>query len=362
MRLLLWTLALALLLSACQSTPTVRPRFRPLVEAVYASGTVVPAGDHQVYAQADGVIVRQDASEGDSVRAGQTLFTIEGSSQQARLGGAEAALSEAVRSAGPASPVLAELRAQLASLHARHTDDSVNFERYQRLWRQNATTRVAFERAALTYQTTRNDVTAGRERLRRAQAQARIELATARTAARVSATDAGNTVVRATEDATVFTVFRKQGEAIRRGEPLAALGRRGAFYLQLWLDETDVARVRVGQTAVVKLDLFPDRTFRTRLTKIYPTLNPANQAVRADAEFEQTPPGLIANAFAEANVVVTRRVRALTVPKALVESDSVRVRGADGKTRKVRIRVGIQTTDYVEVLDGLTEQSELVAP
>ncbi len=355
-----WAGWVAVAATACKAPPTVHPQFRPLVEAVYASGKVLPADDHQVYAQADGQIVRQHVREGDAVQPGQALFTIEGSAQQARLSGADEALRAAERNAGTASPVVAEARAQLATLRGRLTDDSTNYGRYQNLWRQNATTRQTLDRAALTYRTTRNELAAAQDRLRATQSRLRVELASARAAARVSATDAGNTVVRADVTGTVFTVLRKQGEAVRRGEPLATLGRRGAFTLLLWLDESDVTRVRVGQTAVVKLDLFPDQTFRARLTKIYPTLNPENQSVRADAEFEQPPAGLIANAFVEANVVVARRARAMTVPKGLVENDSVTLRGPNGKPRRVRIHTGIQTTDYVEVLGGLTEQSELV--
>ena len=360
MPFLLRSFAFFTLLTACREAPTVRPQYRPLVEAVYASGKVLPADDHQVYAQADGQIVRQLVREGDSVAPGQALFTLEASSQQARLSGADETLRQAERNAGAASPVLAELRAQLASLRARLADDSTNYVSYQNLWRQNATTRIALDRAALTYRTTGNELTAARARLRRTRTQLRVEQATARAAAQVSATETGNTVVRADLKGTVFTVLRKQGESVRRGEPLATLGRRGAFYLQLWLDEADVLRVRTGQAALVKLDLFPDRIFGARLTKIYPALNPENQSVRADAAFDTIPVGLIANAFAEANVVVARRARVLTVPKDLVDHDSVTVRGADGKSHRVRVRVGTQTTDFVEITAGLTEQSELI--
>jgi HlyD family secretion protein len=362
MRCSYWSAAWLVWLAGCQSAPAVHPQYRPLVEAVYASGKVLPADDHQVYAQADGLITRQHVREGDTVRAGQAMFTIEGSSQNARLSGAEEVLRQAERNAGKDSPVLAELRAQLASLRSRLTDDSTNYVRYQNLWRQNATTRVTLDRAALAYRTSRNDLLAARARFRRTQFQVQVDLTNARSTARVSATDAGNTVTRADAAGTVFNVFRKQGETIRRGEPLASLGRQGAFYLQLFLDESDVARVKVGQAAVVKLDLFPDQTFRARLTTIYPSLNAENQSVRADAEFEETPKGLIANAFVEANVVVLRRPHALTVPKVLVENDSVLVKGADGKPHRIRIQTGIKTTDFVEVVGGLTEQAELVQP
>jgi multidrug efflux pump subunit AcrA (membrane-fusion protein) len=359
-RLLLLCSAL-LVFSSCKKVATTTPQVRPLVEAVYASGKVLPADNHQVYAQADGVIVEQFVTEGATVRRNQPLFRLENSSQQARLAGAGVALQQAEANLRGDSPVLGELQTQLASLRARVADDSTNYARYQNLWRQNATARVNLDRAALAYQTSRNDLAAAQERLRRTRNQLRVDLANARTAARVNRTDAGNTLVRSDVDGTVFDVFRKQGEAIRRGEPLASLGK-GGFYLQLWIDEQDVARVSPGQDVLVKMDLYKDRTFKARVTKLYPTLNPENQSVRADAEFVETPPRLVANAFAEANIVISRKAAALTVPKSLVLNDSVLVQTADGKPQKVAIRKGIETTDYVEVLGGLTKDATLIQP
>jgi len=352
-------LTLATVFSSCKKVQTTTPQVRPIVEAVYASGKVLPAGNHQVYAQADGVLVAQLVTEGATVARNQPLFRIESTSQQARLTGADVALQQAQANLRGDSPVLREMETQIASLRARVADDSTNYVRYQNLWRQNATARVNLDRAVLAYQTSRNDLAAAQERLRRTLNQLRVDLANAQTAARVNATETGNTVVRSDVDGTVFDIFRKQGESIRRGEPLASLGG-GGFYLQLWIDEQDVARVSPGQEVLVQLDLYRNRTFRAKITKLYPTLNPENQSVRADAQFVEVPPKLVANAFAEANIVISKKDAALTIPKSLVLNDSVLVQSAEGKPQKVAIRKGIETTDYVEVLGGLTKETQLI--
>lgn len=352
--------AVVVVLFSCKKVATTTPEVRPIVEAVYASGKVLPADDHRIYAQADGVIVAQLVTEGATVARNQPLFRIENGSQQARLAGADVALQQAQANLRGDSPVLGELETQIASLRARVADDSTNYARYQNLWRQNATARINLDRAALAYQTSRNELAAARERLRRTRNQLRVELANAQTAARVNATETGNTVVRSDVDGTVFDIFRKQGESIRRGEPLASLGGKGGFYIQLWIDEQDVARVSPGQELLVQLDLYRDRTFRAKITKLYPTLNPENQSVRADAEFVEVPPKLVANAFAEANIVISKKDATLTIPKSLVRNDSVLVQNAEGKPQKVAIRKGIETTDYVEVLGGLTKDSRLM--
>jgi HlyD family secretion protein len=349
-----------LALLACRDAPTTQPAYRPIVEAVYASGTVLPADEYKIYAQADGVITARLVDEGETVAAGQALYRLENTSQQARVTSAAEALRQAEANLAGTSPVLQELETGLASLRSRVADDSTNLVRYQNLWRQNATARINLDRAELAYQTSRNDLAAARERLRRTRDQLRLERTNARTTARINATDAANYTVRSDIAGTVYELTRKQGEAVRRGEIVATVGRSGAYYLRLWIDEQDVARLRAGQEALVGLDMYPGQTFPARITKIYPTLNPENQSVRADAVFTGTPPKVVANAAVEANVIIQRKARALTVPKTLVVNDSVMVQGPDGKPKRVRIRTGISTTDFVEVLGGLDTSAVLM--
>ena len=49
--------AVVVVLFSCKKVATTTPEVRPIVEAVYASGKVLPADDHRIYAQADGVLV-----------------------------------------------------------------------------------------------------------------------------------------------------------------------------------------------------------------------------------------------------------------------------------------------------------------
>ena len=344
----------------CKKVKTTTPQIWPIVEAVYASGQVLPADDHKIYAQTEGLVIAQLVSEGDDVKAGQPLFRLESTSQQARLISAEALLQQAQVNLRGDSPVLREIESQIASLNTRVADDSVNYSRYQNLWRQNATARVNLDRAASAYQTSHNERIAARQRLRRTRNQLRLDVINARATARVNATDAANYTLRSDLDGTIFEVYRKQGETVRRGEPVVSVGRGKAYYLQLWVDEQDVSKVAVGQEVAVKMDLHRGQIFKARIRKIYPTLNVENQSVRADAEFIGEPPKLVAHAAVETNVVISKRNNALTIPKALVQNDSVLVQNAEGKPQKIRIRTGIETTDYVEVLGGLTKDSKLI--
>ena len=76
---------------------------------------------------------------------------------------------------------------------------------------------------------------------------------------------------RAPFDGTVGMVQVREGEQIRQGDPLLALGDLSTLRVETTdLDEIDVARVEVGQSVDVTFDAFPDRVFTGRITRIDP--------------------------------------------------------------------------------------------
>lgn len=357
-RVLLLLPALALLLS-CNSEKTTRPVEKKLVEAVYASGKVIPANDYKIFSLVDGTIMQRPVSEGDSVTTGQLLFTIDNSTQQAQTATARAAFQIAEDNYGDNSPVLQDLKHQLTSLQIKLTDDSVNYIRQRNLLDQKSTSKFDFDRAKLRYETSQNDVKSAKDRYTKTRNQLKLDYENAKNMLSINSTQSGYYDVKSSINGLVYELYKKPGEAIRRFEPLAAVGNKGSFYIQLWVDELDINKIKIGQQVAVTMDLHKGKTFKARVTKIYPVLNEQNQSIRIDAEFTEPPPSLIANALVEANIVITEKDKVLTLPKKYVIGDSVKVKGQDNY---VHIKKGLENNEDVEILEGLTPQSEIVIP
>ena len=165
------------------------------------------------------------------------------------------------------------------------------------------------------------------------------------------------------------------------------------------VDETDVARVKLGDSAVVQIDAFPDTTFVSRVTEISNSSVKAAAAGGASADqaidYEVTvqlmnaPKETRPDFSATAKVVTDARTKALAVPiialtvrenEAAGAADSAPARGRQpakevgkrdvegvfivGKDNKVAFRpvkVGIAGEKYFEVVGGVNEGETIVA-
>lgn len=354
-------LATALFIASCNSkTETASPTYKDLTEAVYASGNVFPKNEYKVVANADGYLQQQSVEEGDVVKGNQLLFTLESLSQDARAEAAANIYRQAEANYSDSSPILAELEAALRSARTKLENDSVNYFRYKALYDQNATAKADLERVELAYRTSKNEVSARQKALARTKSQLYVDLQNTRSNFRVNAREGDNYRIRSIESARVYEVYKKVGELVRKGEAIALLGNPNEVYLQLAVDETDFSKLKEGQEVLIKMDAYGDKVFKAKVTKIYPKLNKVDQSFRVDADFVGESPSAYYGLTVEANIVISKNPKALTIPKAyLVGKDSVWIEEGKEK-KKIKIQKGAENFELVEVKGGLTEKSVLV--
>ncbi|WP_337041822.1 efflux RND transporter periplasmic adaptor subunit [Emticicia sp. 17c] len=359
---IIFVVVISSLLTACNKgndKPTT-PQYKALTEAVYASGNIYPKNEYKLIANADGFLVRQTAFEGDLVAKNQLIFQLESISQDARLEASGNILRQAETNYGDNSPVLAELTSQLRSARTKLANDSINFNRYKELYDRNATTRIEYERAELTYQTSRNEVTARQKALQRTKSQLYVDLQNSQSNFRVNAREGDNFRIKTFEAGRVYDIYKKQGELVRRGEQVALIGDANEIYAQLAIDEGDFAKVKIGQEVLIKIDVYKDKMFKARVTKLYPKLNKADQTFRVDADFIDEKPNAYYGMTIEANIIISQNPRVLTIPKNyLVGSDSVWIE-ENGDKKKIRITKGVENLDLVEIKSGVNEKSVIV--
>jgi multidrug efflux pump subunit AcrA (membrane-fusion protein) len=79
-----------------------------------------------------------------------------------------------------------------------------------------------------------------------------------------------------------------------------------------------------------------------------------------DAEFAGQAPQLFSGLSAEANIVVQQKDKVLVLPKSCLHGpDSVWVLH-DGKKEKIRLKIGLQNLEYVEVVSGIGPETEVL--
>ncbi|GAB2601091.1 efflux RND transporter periplasmic adaptor subunit [Spirosoma areae] len=358
----LFILLLFSVFTACKrGTDGTSPTYRELTEAVYASGNVYPRNEYTITADANGVLQQRFVNEGDSIHRNQLLFVLESATEDARQQAAANAYRLSRSNLGANSPVLAEQEAQVRNARTRLANDSINYNRFHDLYGQNATSRAELERAELNYTLSRNNLRAQVNTLQRNRNQIRLDVENNRSQLVSSQVAGRNTRIRSFVDGKVYEVFKEPGEVVRPGEQLALVGSSRKLYAQLAVDESDFGRLRIGQAVVLKADVYPNKVFNARVSKIYPKLNRTDQSFRVDAEFVGERPESYYGLTVEANIIISQNKHVLTIPKSYVlGNDSVWVE-QDGKPQKVKFRKGAENFDLVEVKGGLTETSKLIA-
>ncbi len=355
-----YCIAFLFILSGCKKENTIKPQVKPLMEAIYASGFVVAQGEYQIFSQVEGTLVDKLVKDGEEVKQGQPLFIIEGDQQSSRYQLAKENYDMAVRNAGYNSPILRELNAAMASAKTKMSFDSLNAARYSNLLKSNATSQVDFERMKLTYENAKNDFILQKSRYQKTKNQLYIELQNAKSQWQISNDERGRYTIRSEVNGKVFKTMKEKGELIRRSEAIAVVGQDHTFFLQLSIDELDIHRVKDGQEVLVKIDAYPDHVFKASVTKIYPIVNAQQQSLRVDANFSEPLPGSFSGLAVEANIVIQQKLKAIVIPKAaLLAGDSVWIKTDDGE-KKIKVTLGIETLDEVEIVAGLDSNAVLI--
>ena len=117
--------------------------------------------------------------------------------------------------------------------------------------------------------------------------------------------------------------------------------------------ENDLRSVRVGDTARIRLNAYPDRTFTGRVGEISPVLDPNTRA--AKVRIEVANPGLMrVGMFVEATFHEAQNVAAAVVPASAVlhlhDSDWVYVPDGKDRFRRVPVKAGEELEGKRQVL------------
>lgn len=360
---------------------------RDLVSVVTASGRIEAETKVDLSADVTGRILQITVKEGDLVRKGQLLVVID----PAQFEGA-VARGEALVSANLASLVQAQTNRDQAR---RNLDRALEI----RAATPNLISAEAVEQAQQQYDVAVANYSAAKAQVEQARAslkEARDNLARTRIYAPIS----GRVTRLAVEEGEVAV----PGTFSKETGLLMTIADMSTILAKVQVDETDVVRIKLGDSVSVTIDAFPDTSFVGKVTKIGNSAKrgatqtgggTADQAVDFDVEITlaNPPKDIRPDLSSTARIVTATRTQALSIPIiALTVRDNTPVpnearpdttakaaatTGAapSGKKKETEgvfvvkdgiatfrpVKVGIAGDEYFEVLDGLREGETIVA-
>ena len=345
---------------ACKQKQTeVKPQMKQLTTAVYASGILVPEEEYKVVAATEGFLERSMYKEGDTVKKGVIMFSLSNVNQQTQVQTAEAIVEKTIPAASENSPLIRELNNRIALARIKLKNDSIQYVRYKTLYDQNAISASSYDRYKLQYETSQRDVAAAEQQLYNQKLSSAIQLQQANNQLQVAKATKSNGTVKSFADGIIFDIYKQIGDMVYANQPIALVGS-GPMIAKLSVDEDDLGKISVGQSVLITMDAYPDKVFKATIRKIYPLLNKVEQSFRVDAVFAEEIPIKLYGLNIEANIVVKQKEDALVVPrKALLKGDSVMIK-EDGKLTKIKVTVGAQDSDWVQIKTGLNINSTLI--
>jgi RND family efflux transporter MFP subunit len=277
------------------------------VEIVYGTGAVEPLRWAKVASLIRQRLVELCYCEGKSVGKGDVL---------ARLDDKEA-------------------RAQLAELRAREDFAKQELSRATELMGRGVATTQAFERISSDLRQVQGLISVQMEKL-------------------------GAYTITAPIEGVVLRRDGEIGEIVEQGQILFRVGAPKPLQVIAEVNEADIPRVAVGQTALLRTDAFPAQRLEGKVYEITPMGDPVAKTYRIRISLPEDTP-LHIGMSVEANVITREKANALLLPADAVVGSRVYV--IDGnRLRATDVEVGIRGTRQVEIVSGVGEGERVAAP
>ena len=334
-----------------------------LAKSVVATGKIEPITKVEIKSKASGIVKKLYLDAGEKVKTGQLLAELDKEEIQARVSQAEAALQAAkanverakVDAMGPDVPLL--LRA---------------YERAQQMAKEGVVSQAALDDAQRNYELAVNKQNMAKASLTQAQAQVQQSRATLEQLQQ----EYRNSTITSPMDGVVLSRPVEVGDAVSSILVLGSsatlvmtLGDTSEVYVKGKVDESDIAKVYLGQPARIKVESFKDQTFNGKVTKISPLGVEKDNVTTFEVRVSVTNDkgDLKAAMTANAEIILEEHKGTLIIPEGAILYDkdknaSVEVpdpHGKDGK-RKVAVKIGVSNGAKTEVLSGLKEGDQVI--
>lgn len=248
-----------------------------LTSIVSGTGQIKPKTYVNLGATAMGRITHLYVKEGDRVKKGQLVATVENVAQEAQVSGQKAAISAARTDI--ASYIAAEKTAEANLEHARADleQKKLDWDRAQALYKDGILAKQDYDAKKAAYDldvATLAQAVAGVNQAKANTDSARGHLATAVATLRANENALNLTQAIAPFDGIVTNEPVREGETVvegiqnTEGSTFMTLADMSIVTAEVKVDETDIVSVQLGQSADVTVDALPGKIFKGTVTLV----------------------------------------------------------------------------------------------
>ncbi|PJE39906.1 MAG: RND transporter [Flavobacterium sp.] len=352
------TLTLVLLFLSCGKNEEVKPLRQDIQELVFASGQLEWDDSYNVIAQTDGVLGKVVFEVGQPVTKGMIIASIDNKVNEVNAESAQEQLVISNQNVTANAPALLQLEQNIQFAQSKYLQDKKQAERYERLQQNNIGSKVEYENAQLAAKNSLANLKALQKQYDVLKQQAQQQLIASRAQLKSNKVLQGYNSVVVAESGTVVKKFKNQGDYVKKGDIIATIGNQQKVEAVLNVDENSIGKIKLGQTVYVKLNTEKSKVYNGKVTEILSAFDVQSQSFICKVTFNEPLAQSLFGTQLEANILVAEKKNALLIPRNYMGfGNKVNVKG---KEENVILKTGIISTDYVEVLDGLSETDVLL--
>ena len=376
---------------------TERPTFRDIISTVSASGKIRPESEVKIFSEVNGQVTELLIKEGDKVKSGDLLLKVNPEIYRTALQRANAALSSSRAS-------LATSKARKAQSEAQFLMSENSFNRSRSLKENGAISSSEYESALSQFQV----ADAEREAASESVNSARFAISSAQAGKDEATENLSRTAIYAPQDGIVTALTIEKGDVIlgtgmTKGDELMRISDLNVMEVDVDVNESDIVRVNLADTALIEVDAYPDRKFKGIVTEIANTASNSslmstdqvtNFSVKIrvlknsytdllkekPANFSPFRSGMSANVDVQTDYInnaisvpitsVTTRTDTTSVGKEKPKKDVNRTDEEEftlvfvksGNKAQIRlVKLGLQDDEFYQITSGLNEIDEIIA-
>ena len=338
-------------------------------DRILRAGDIIPHTQVTIYSKVQGWVENINVREGDRVKEGQVLVTLDVREAEATVGQAQANLEAArARLAQVRATAEETVQTQIQQTRANMELAEADLRRFQELYEKNFVARQQLDEARTKYnvakagydlalnslrqKTWENDLALAEAQVR--QAKASLDLSQAQLA---------NLIILSPMNGGVTKRFVDPGTMVKDTTPILTLMDLGEMKMVVNVIEREFVSLRKGQEVKITVTAFPDRVFNGKVQVI----NPALELQSRTAEIQISIPNpdflLKPGMFGRAQILLRSNPRATLVPVqsivSQVDQDFVFVLQGEKVSRRL-VRKGILKDTVVEILEGVAPGEKVV--
>jgi len=345
-------------LVSCGTKEEGKPVVQDIKELVFASGELEWDNSYNLTAQTDGILVNATFDVGNKVTENQIIASIDNKTNENNTASAKDLVVISKENLTENAPALQQLQQNIKFAESKYQQDKTQAERYKRLYDSQSIAKVEYENMQLAAENSLSQLNALKKQYQQVLQQSKQSYINTENQLKNNQVVLGYNKLVVPQKGTIIKKLKFSGDYVKKGDVIAVIADENKVEGVLNVDENSIGKVKIGQTVFVQLNTNKNEVYNAKISEILAAFDEQTQSFICKVIFDKPLNTSLYGTQLEANILVGEKKNALLIPRNFLGfGNKVMIKGKD---EAIIVKTGIVSTEYVEILDGITKEDVLL--